>query len=168
MTTFRMPALCGALLALAPAAAAGADACGEDARRLCPDVPIGEGRVVNCLREHWNDLSSSCQHTIQGVDNRARQVSVACTWDVYQYCQSVPTGGGRVLSCLSRRWDDLTSTCKDAVGQVAEKGKQFASACKADAERLCQGIEPGGGRIFACLKLQERAVSSRCADAMRP
>jgi hypothetical protein len=160
-------AVCVALVAVARAATA-EDACAVDARRLCPDVPYGEGRVVACLRARWYEVSSACQQTIQRVENRARQIDVACTGDVYEHCPRVQSGGGRVLSCLASHWDHLSSPCQNVVSEVAERAQKFTSACSADAARLCQGVEPGGGRIFACLKLQERAVSSRCGDALRP
>jgi hypothetical protein len=35
-------------------------------------------------------------------------------------------------------------------------------ACRADVERLCAGISPGGGRISACLKANEAQVSPGC------
>ena len=40
------------------------------------------------------------------------------------------------------------------------------AACKADAEKLCPGVQPGGGRIAACLKQNEAQVSAACKDAM--
>ena len=33
------------------------------------------------------------------------------------------------------------------------------SACKADAEKLCPGIEPGEGRIKACFKAHKKELS---------
>src|SRR5512138_2688610 len=35
-------------------------------------------------------------------------------------------------------------------------------ACKADVEKLCAGIPPGGGRILSCLKANEAQVSPGC------
>ena len=35
-------------------------------------------------------------------------------------------------------------------------------ACRADVERLCAGIPPGGGRIAACLKANAAQVSPAC------
>ena len=160
--------VCGALLIALPATAHPEDACVADARRMCPDVPYGGGAVLQCLRERWWEVSSACQQTIRDADNRARQVDVSCGNDVFRFCQAVPRGKGRVLNCLSRHWNDLSSTCRDAVSRVAERVRKFNDSCAADAARLCQGIEPGEGRIFACLKFQERAVSSRCAAALRP
>ena len=40
------------------------------------------------------------------------------------------------------------------------------AACKADADKLCPGVQPGGGRIAACLKQNEAQVSAACKDAM--
>jgi hypothetical protein len=165
MTHVRIGACLALLLAL-PATAAESP-CNADARRLCPDVPIGGGGVLQCLREQWYQVSSGCQSVIQDFDARARQIDVSCQSDLYQYCQSALfKGRSQAVSCLARRWDRLSSTCQDAVGRIAEKLQRFADACRDDAGRLCPGVEPGGGRLFACLKLQERAVTSRCAAAM--
>jgi hypothetical protein len=35
-------------------------------------------------------------------------------------------------------------------------------ACRADVDRLCPGIAPGGGRIAACLKANQAQVSPAC------
>ena len=39
-------------------------------------------------------------------------------------------------------------------------------ACKADVERLCKGVQPGGGRIIACLHQNQQSVGPGCAAAM--
>ena len=39
-------------------------------------------------------------------------------------------------------------------------------ACKADVEKLCSGIQPGGGRVAGCLKQNEAQVSAACKDAL--
>jgi hypothetical protein len=38
--------------------------------------------------------------------------------------------------------------------------------CKADAQKLCSGVEPGSGRILGCLKQNQAQVSAACKDAM--
>jgi len=40
------------------------------------------------------------------------------------------------------------------------------AACKADAEKLCSGVERGHGHIAACLKQNEAQVSAACKDAI--
>ena len=39
-------------------------------------------------------------------------------------------------------------------------------ACKADVEKLCFGVQPGGGRIADCLKQNQAQVSAACKDAL--
>ncbi|MBV9289893.1 MAG: hypothetical protein JO288_19125 [Hyphomicrobiales bacterium] len=39
--------------------------------------------------------------------------------------------------------------------------------CRADAERLCPGVQPGGGRIAQCLKAHKMEVSVGCAKALQ-
>jgi len=39
--------------------------------------------------------------------------------------------------------------------------------CKADVERLCPGVPPGGGRIKACLMKHQNEMSVGCAKALQ-
>jgi Cysteine rich repeat len=42
-----------------------------------------------------------------------------------------------------------------------------AAACKQDVQTLCPGIQPGGGRIVACLKSHAEQVSPDCKAAIK-
>jgi hypothetical protein len=64
-----------------------------------------------------------------------------------------------VLSALA-----LSATAALAADPPQSTGSR--GACKADAATLCPGVQPGGGRITACLKQNEAKVSSACKDAM--
>jgi hypothetical protein len=39
--------------------------------------------------------------------------------------------------------------------------------CVSDIERLCKGIEPGGGRLIRCLKSHEKDISVGCVQALQ-
>ena len=39
--------------------------------------------------------------------------------------------------------------------------------CKADVERLCPKVQPGGGRIKACLMEHKNEISVGCAKALQ-
>jgi hypothetical protein len=39
------------------------------------------------------------------------------------------------------------------------------AACAEDAQKLCAGVQPGGGRIVACLKEHKDSLSDRCKGA---
>jgi hypothetical protein len=39
-------------------------------------------------------------------------------------------------------------------------------ACETDIQTLCTGVQPGGGRILACLKQHKDQVSDGCKQAV--
>ena len=39
-------------------------------------------------------------------------------------------------------------------------------ACKADYEKYCSGVMPGGGRIMACLNKQHDTLSDACKNVV--
>ncbi|RAI38499.1 cysteine rich repeat-containing protein [Rhodoplanes roseus] len=39
-------------------------------------------------------------------------------------------------------------------------------ACKADYQRLCNGVQPGGGRIVKCLQDQSDKLTPACKTAL--
>ena len=142
-------------------------ACLPDVQRFCSAIPIGEGRVLTCLQARWKDLASSCQQEIQAIQNRAREIDLACSNDVWQYCANVAPGGDRIRVCLWSHWDNLSSTCRDTAAALAEKAQQLWDNCATDADRLCPGLKPGGGQIYLCLKAQESKASSQCRSVLR-
>lgn len=53
-------------------------------------------------------------------------------------------------------------------GDAAPTGREAVrAACKADVQALCAGIEPGGGRIMACMRQNRDKVSAGCQEAFR-
>ena len=48
-----------------------------------------------------------------------------------------------------------------ATAAMAGQGK---GACANDVAALCKGVQPGGGRLMACLKEHEGAVSGACRE----
>jgi hypothetical protein len=41
------------------------------------------------------------------------------------------------------------------------------AACETDIQKLCTGVQPGGGRILACLKQHKDQVSDGCRQAVQ-
>lgn len=40
--------------------------------------------------------------------------------------------------------------------------RDIRSACEADGRRLCNGVQPGGGRLLQCLQQNASNVSETC------
>jgi hypothetical protein len=57
-----------------------------------------------------------------------------------------------------------------AQSRPAQKMRSEATAlmqiCRADYDRLCSGVTPGGGRVLACLQSHASELSAACAQAM--
>jgi hypothetical protein len=115
-------------------------------------------------------LSSACVSNLQEVRRRANEFSADCAGDVYRFCPGTPRGKGRILGCLADHAGkhELSSTCEGAVATALENAGEFSAACADEAARLCPGIEPGGGRIFLCLRAQSEQLSTRCRRALSP
>jgi hypothetical protein len=65
----------------------------------------------------------------------------------------------------------VTVACSLAIFALAASAPgasaQKLAFCKADAERLCPGEHPGGGRLAKCLKAHEDQVSIGCAKELK-
>ena len=46
-------------------------ACHEDAQKLCNDVKPGGGRILECLWNHYKDVSDDCYEAMQNIHPRA-------------------------------------------------------------------------------------------------
>jgi Cysteine rich repeat len=44
-------------------------ACEADAKKLCPDVVPGGGRIMQCLKQHKDEVSEACKQAVM----KARQ-----------------------------------------------------------------------------------------------
>ena len=53
-----------------------------------------------------------------------------------------------------------------AADSTANRGNVRNGPCKADVEKLCSKVEPGGGRIIACLKQNNGMVSDSCKASL--
>jgi hypothetical protein len=47
-----------------------------------------------------------------------------------------------------------------------EQRQAIGTACRSDIQKLCSGIQPGGGRIAACMREKMSEASPPCREAM--
>ena len=48
-------------------------ACSGDMEKFCKDIQPGGGRILKCLREHTQELSSACRQEIEKVKGKVQE-----------------------------------------------------------------------------------------------
>ena len=91
--------------------AAARQACAADIKQLCPEVKPGEGRLKACVKEHFGQLSASCQTALISDVT----ITKACKADAEQKCPGIQPGGGRIQTCMKDHFTELSERCKDAL-----------------------------------------------------
>ena len=91
----------------------------------------------------------------------------ACREDIKTYCGQVERGDGRIRQCIQEHSAKFSPACQAEMKQHRERAEAKVNACKSDAESLCAGIEPGGGRVARCLHEKEAQLSTGCREAMQ-
>ncbi len=50
--------------------------------------------------------------------------------------------------------------------QMRGEAMTLMQICRGDYDRLCAGVQPGGGRVLACLQNHANQLSTACGQAM--
>jgi hypothetical protein len=86
-------------------------ACAADIKQLCAEVKPGEGRLKACVKEHFGQLSASCQTAL--IANVT--VTKSCKADAEKKCPGIQPGGGRIQACMKDHFTELTEACKESL-----------------------------------------------------
>ena len=68
------------------------------------------------------------------------------------------------LALLPLAVSGLTAQAQQQAPAQEQEGFAY---CRADLQRLCQGIQPGGGRLMECLKAHENDLTVGCAKELQ-
>jgi hypothetical protein len=85
-----------------------------------------------------------------------------CQADLAKFCPQAKPGGGETATCLKANAAQLSPSCKARVKEMQGARKEADQACEEDIHAFCPGIQPGGGRIAACLKQNTALLSPSC------
>jgi hypothetical protein len=103
---------------------------------------------------------------VQAADEPSAPEKGACREDLKKFCANVQPGGGRLAHCLKAHEPNLSPGCQEARRAAREKAKarakEIRAACEGDAQKFCADVQPGGGRIHACLKKNQDQLSEAC------
>jgi hypothetical protein len=92
-------------------ASAARQACAADIKQLCAEIKPGEGRLKACVKEHFGQLSATCQTAL--LNNVT--ITKSCKADAEQKCSGIQPGGGRIQTCMRDHFTELTKDCKESL-----------------------------------------------------
>jgi hypothetical protein len=111
---------------------------------------------------------------LEKLTARVAKLESACAKDIKKYCSNVTPGEGRLVYCMQAYEDKISPSCafelEDTATSVltsADALKEAVMACKAEITGACGKIQPGQGRIAACLLANKSTASTGCSEAIR-
>lgn len=97
-----------------------------------------------------------------------------CRADLDAYCSHVTPGDQRLLACLYAHEDKISDRCRANVTDALlivdvelAQTNRIGAMCGSDILTHCGDVEPGDGRIAACLTERVAALSPGCQEALQ-
>ncbi len=101
-------------------------------------------------------------------------ITKGCEKELKTYCKDVAPGEGRVVACLYAFSDKISPRCEYALYDAAAQLERALTAltyvvneCRADLTSFCSDVQPGQGRVMACMEKNKEKVSARCKQAIK-
>jgi hypothetical protein len=111
---------------------------------------------------------------VEKLTAKITKLENACASDIKKYCKDVTPGEGRMIYCMQAHEDKISPKCTYELEEAAASLQATADllkdgvvACKAEITGVCGKIQPGQGRIAACLIANKSTASKDCADAIQ-
>jgi hypothetical protein len=105
-------------------------------------------------------------------DSVAEMVLDDCALELEDYCERVSPGRGRIAACLYAHNDQLSKQCAISLRVGLVQFRMILAAinhvkiqCRGDLDKLCSGVEVGGGRVHRCLSYNKDKLSKSCSAA---
>ena len=112
-------------------------ACQSDLATLCPDLTVGEGGRIKCLRDNAPKLSPGCADALKAAKAQAQDALKTCNADRERLCGTVGQKYGDQIKCLREKQAELSTECREVVGAAKSAAKAAAKtagqAAKAEA-----------------------------------
>jgi hypothetical protein len=116
------------------------------------------------------DIAKAIQEKLAGEATKLEQ---SCADDIKKYCSDVTPGEGRMIYCMHAHEDKISPKCaydlEEAAADVQlsiDNLKEAVTACKTEISGVCGKIQPGQGRIAACLFENKSTASTACGEVL--
>jgi hypothetical protein len=105
-----------------------ADGCSKEINTYCKGVTPGEGRILACIFAYQDKLSNRCEYALYDAAAQLERAIAALTYlanecrnDLKAYCSDVKPGEGRLINCIDKNMEKVSSRCKQAIKDVSKK-----------------------------------------------
>jgi hypothetical protein len=85
-----------------------------------------------------------------------------CQNDAALFCPGQTWSKG-LGGCLQKFKSKVSPTCANSLKSVSAK---LEDSCGEDISKFCEGIDPGKGRIYACLNANKSELSDSCKTGL--
>jgi hypothetical protein len=101
-----------------------------------------------------------------------------CSEDIAKFCPDVkPSDRVALMDCLETHESKLSDSCKLYEARLeGRRGEQretinqqkvILQACKDDAVKFCQDVNPTSGGLESCLNAHENELSNACSESIK-
>jgi OOP family OmpA-OmpF porin len=101
------------------------EGCSREVATICGDIPLGQGKILDCLKSNDSNLSSTCRQsiaqgesTIQVALGNANYFGARCGPEIARHCSDITPGDGRIVACLEKNNMNLEKRCYDAMNEL--------------------------------------------------
>jgi hypothetical protein len=138
--------------------------CQADYRAHCAGVPTGGRPALNCLQKNLATLSPACQAAVSAVGGGAASAPAAAS------PQAPPAPAGAATAPAPEPSAAPQEAAPPARSYPPISPRQelalLRQSCGRDYRALCADVQPGGGRVIACLRDNGASLSPRCRSAL--
>ena len=126
-------------------------ACRSDYQRVCANVPGGTKDSLQCLVQHSDQVSAACRDALAPASaSSATAAAAAPAAGSAPAAGAAPAAAPQAAHPLSPR----------------EEAMAVRSKCSGDFQKLCSGVQPGGGHAAACLRAHASELTPACSAAL--
>lgn len=83
--------------------------CKNDIEQFC-SAETRLGAVIRCLKYHGNEIADNCSNHLKKLDERVRNILMACKDDIRFACQGAKKN--EVLDCLDNNKSEVSDNCR--------------------------------------------------------